>query len=247
MPDAMEYIESYFQQTLNAEERKAFETRCEADNEFAKEVAFYITTRQALREKLLAQKMQQWKDETVIKEQTTPVISLEKRKTTFGRWVVYAAAACFILAISVYLFEAQSSPQKLAANYIKENYSDLSATMDASHDSLQLGREAYKNKDYAKALQLFEGVQKTDPLNYDAIKYAGLTYLQQKNYNKALEQFDALSKLNTKFNSGNFLKALTLLERNNRGDKEAAKVLLQKVVNEKEEGSEEAAEWLNKF
>jgi hypothetical protein len=41
-----------------------------------------------------------------------------------------------------------------------------------------------------------------------------------------------------------FLKATTLLLRNKQGDKEEAKALLQKVVNEKEEGSKEAAAWL---
>ncbi len=54
MPDNLEYIESYFQQVLNAEEKQAFEKKCETDEAFAKEVAFYIVTRETLREDLLA-------------------------------------------------------------------------------------------------------------------------------------------------------------------------------------------------
>ena len=64
MPGTMEYIESYFQQTLNSEERAAFEARCERDEEFAKDVAFYITARQAIREELLGQKVNEWKKDT---------------------------------------------------------------------------------------------------------------------------------------------------------------------------------------
>jgi len=244
MPNTLDYIESYFQQTLNDQEKKEFEARCETDEAFAKEVAFYITTRQVLREELLKQKQQQWKDENDEQEETSPIISI-KRKTTFGRLIAYAAAACLLLAASVYFFEAQTTPKKLAADYIRTNYNNLSQTMDASHDSLQLGIAAYNDKDYTMALQLFEGVESRDPSNSDAKKYAGLVYLQQQNYDKAIQQFDELANMKGLFsNPGDFMKAVSLLERNNPGDKEQAKKLLQKVVAEKEEGREKAEEWL---
>ena len=83
--------------------------------------------------------------------------------------------------------------------------------------------------------------------NSDAKKYTGLTYLQQGNYDKAIEQFDALSNMKLFSNPGDFLKAVSLLERNSPGDKEAAKKLLQKVANNKEEGSEKAQDWLTKL
>jgi len=241
MQGNLEYIESYFKQDLNEDERTAFETKCETDKAFANEVAFYITAKQVLRETLLEQKTGEWKKDA---EEETPVISIAK-KSTLLRWVAYAAAACLLLTVSLFLFEAKDSPQKLASAYVSKI---LSQTMDASHDSLQLGIAAYNNKEYDKALQLFEGVAQRDLLNGDAKKYTGLTYLRQSNYEKALEQFDALANMQgLHSNPGNFLKAVTLLERNNPGDKDEAKILLQKVVTEKEDGSEEAAAWLKKF
>ena len=48
-------------------------------------------------------------------------------------------------------------------------------------------------------------------------------------------------------NAGDFLKAVSLIERNGPGDKDAAQKLLQKVVSEKEEGSEKAEELLKKL
>ena len=96
MPGTIEYIESYFQQTLSSEDRVAFEARCEKDEAFAKDVAFYITARQALREELLGQKVAEWKNEDAVQEETAPVISMNKRRSTFGKWAAYVAAACVV-------------------------------------------------------------------------------------------------------------------------------------------------------
>lgn len=242
----MEYIESYFQNTLSNEERAEFEKKCETDELFAKEVAFYLTARQVLREELLAQKQQQWK-EVAAEEETeeTPVISISK-KSTLLRWVSYAAAACLLIVISVFLFEAQTSTQRLASNYIKDY--DFGVTMDASHDSLQLGIQAFQKKDYTKALGYFEGVAERNPTNSEAKINTGLAYLQLNNYENALQEFDEVAKMEGLFyNPGEFLKAVALIKRNKTGDEAAAKTLLQKVVNENKGGSEEAKEWLKKF
>lgn len=159
---------------------------------------------------------------------------------------MYAAAACVLVVASMFLFEMQSSPQRLASQYI--NNIDLSQTMDASHDSLQLGIAAYKNQDYRKALGYFEGVTNQDASNSDAKKYTGLTYIRLNNYDKAIEQFDALANMKgLYYNPGDFLKAVALLKRNKPGDEETAKTLLQKVVDGNESEKETAEEWLKKF
>ena len=241
----IEYIDSYFQQTMDTGERRVFEKRCEEDEAFAREVAFYLASRESLREELLSQKQSAWRTRNIIDE--LPFIPTLKKSFT-SRWIMYAAAACLVLAASVYFFEANTSPKKLAENYIRTNYANLSQTMDASHDSLQTGIEAYNNKNYAKALQFFLDVQKTDSTNSDAKKYAGLAYLQQNYYDSALQQFDELASMKGLFgNPGDFLKAVTLIERGKPGDKEMAEKLLERVVVKKEEGSEKAAEWQKKL
>jgi len=243
--EAIEYIDSYFQQTMNEDERKVFEKKCEEGESFAQEVAFYIMTRDSLREELLQQKQAAWRVKSIIDD--LPFIPTLK-KSFANRWITYAAAACLVLAVSVYFFETNPSPKKLAENYIKTNYSNLSLTMDASRDSLQLGIDAYNNKQYDKALRLFKSIEKTDTQNSDAKKYAGLTYMQKEEYDSALLQFDALAKMKGLFsNSGDFLKAVALMGRNKPGDKDKAKMLLQKVLSQKEEGSDKAAEWEKKL
>ena len=88
-------------------------------------------------------------------------------------------------------------------------------------------------------------IYRSHPEQILAKKNMGLVYLVTKNYDKALQQFDELAKMQDLYkNPGQFLKAVTLLERNEQGDKVQAKKLLEQLVNEKGEGSREAAKWL---
>ncbi len=245
MSGTVEYIDAYFNQELNESERKQFEARCTADEDFAKEVAFYITARNVAREALIKQK-QQWKSNSETVKETIALKPV--KKPTLLRWMPYAAAACLVFIMAFGFLFAMNSPKRLANNVIKENYSQLSHTMDASRDSMQLGISEYNSKNYQRALVLFESVKNKDAANSDAKKYAGLSYLQLKNYDKAVQCFTELSAMNGLYsNSGDFLGAITLLERNAPGDKEAAKELLEKVVKENEDGSEVAKKMLEKW
>lgn len=243
MKDTIAHIESYFQQALSSDERTVFETRCETDENFAKEVAFYIATRQVMREALLEQKAQAWKEEAVLEERT-PVIPIDKGRG-FTKWIMYAAAACVLLVVAMFLFETQNSPQKLASNYIEKKYSNLSQEMGANTDNITKGMDAYNHGNYDSALIYFINAKQTDTANSYLKQYTGLTYFQKKDYDQALKEFDTLSNMQgLQSNPGDFLKAATLLKRNGTGDKEAAKTLLQKVVNEKEEENTEASKLL---
>ena len=160
----------------------------------------------------------------------------------------YVAAACLVLVMAGYFLFYQQTPERIAANFIQETYSQLSQNMDASKDSIQLGISAYNDKNYVRALALFNGVRKKDSTNSDAKKYAGLAYLQLKDYDNALERFKELSGMKGLYsNSGDILQATTLLQRNAAGDKNAAKNLLHRVVQQKKEGQETAKKALEKF
>jgi tetratricopeptide (TPR) repeat protein len=246
MADTLEYIDAYFQQTLNDDERKAFEKRIENDEAFAEEVAFYVASRQAIREKLLEQKTNQWKhfvttDETISSAPPKKIFSIRS-------FIPYAAAACLLLAVVIYFLQQPASPKELATNYVKNNYTQLSQTMDASKDSLQLGIAAYNKKEYNNALPLFQGVYERHNNNTDALKYAGLVYLVTERYDEAITRFDTLANIYGLYsNPGLFLKAVTLMQRNKQGDKEKAKQLLEQVKDQNLEGSKEAEEWLRKW
>lgn len=246
MQETWEYIENYFTQALSSEERKRFEVRVEQDEAFAKEVAFYITARSAAREMLMEERRGAVGAEDIAVNK--PVKPAPVRRMPLRNWLPYAAAACLVLVVAVYFLIQKPEPARLAANYLHDTYGHLSLTMDASRDSMQLGMAAYNGRQYAEALSYFEGLVSGHPDNSNAKKFAGLSYLQLKEYDKALEQFKSLAAMQGLFsNEGDFLEAVTLLLRNAPGDKEQAKMLLQKVVNENEDGSDKAKEWLDKW
>src|SRR6478735_6830809 len=150
MQQTWEYIEAYFTQSLGDEERKTFEIRCEQDVAFAREVAFYLTARSAAREVLLEDKQKKFTADDNAK--TESVKAAAGKRIAFRKWMLYAAAACIILFVGSYFIYQSPAPKQLANKYVKENYTILSQTMEASRDSLQLGIAAYNSQDYQRAL-----------------------------------------------------------------------------------------------
>lgn len=254
MSKSLEYIEAYFEKKLSIQEKQIFEDRCMQDTNFAGEVAFYISSRKAIRQKLLEHKRNQWSvietntdinepgADTALPSDPAPV-----KKMAFRKWMPYVAAASMLLAVATYSFYSQETTHQLAKGYVK-TLTHIDQNM-GSADSLQQGINAYNNGDYDSALYLFQNVYKAYPDHSDAKKYIGLVYLMKEDYDKALIHFDELSQRKDLLsNPGVFLKAVTLLKRNKQGDKETAKVLLEQVVqNDKLEHRKEAAEWLGKW
>jgi tetratricopeptide (TPR) repeat protein len=266
MSASLTYIEAYFTGQLSDAEKQEFEKQCVEDESFAADVAFYITARQGIRERLLEEKNIVWaadqsRGQAVVanmqgtrspevsptEEETRsrPVSPERARKVSMAGWISYAAAACLILAFAFYFLNRQETPDRLASKYVEQNYVQLGTTMNATTDSLQLGITAYNRRDYQKALGYFEGISPSNPEISEARKNAGLAYLMSNNYDKAIERFDQLAAMNElEVNSGTFLKALALMKRNNPGDMPAARGLLNQVVRDSLAGSKQAREWL---
>ncbi|MEJ7768780.1 MAG: tetratricopeptide repeat protein [Chitinophagaceae bacterium] len=244
MSDSLNYIEAYFEGQLSDAEKTQFERQCVEDEIFAADVAFYITSRQASKEKLLEEKKHSWLN--LAKEaDSRPVASTPGKRFTMSTWVAFAAAACLVFAVVFYFLNTSVSPRQLADIYLKENYGQLSQTMDGSTDSLQLGIAAYNKNDFNKALVYFQSIYQAHPDNSDAKMYTGLVYLRLKDHDKAIREFDELAAMkNLKINSGSFLKAVALMQRDKANDKTAARNILQSVVQEHLAGSEQAGKWL---
>jgi TolA-binding protein len=245
MNELWNYIDDYFNGLLTTDEKLKFEQRCETDEQFADEVAMYISSRDAMRAELLEQKKNEWK-----LLGTTPVVELKKTETkviNMSRWYMLAAAAS-VIGIIFLLNPFSKSGEQLVNNYVTKNLEQLSVNMNGSKDSLQLALDFYNKKDYNNALLLFSDIYQKDSLQTDALKFAGLTLFMQGNYDAAIKQFNELAAKQGLFsNPGLFYKALVLLKRNTGTDKEEARKLLQQVTEQQLEGSKQAAEWLKKI
>src|SRR4051812_38212974 len=109
MQDTWEYIENYFTQAMSSEDRKNFEMRVEQDALFAKEVAFYLTARNAAREVLMEER------QNVIVKRGEAVTKTVKpapaRRIVVRSWLPYAAAACVVLLIALYFIFQSPAPE----------------------------------------------------------------------------------------------------------------------------------------
>ncbi|MES1223377.1 MAG: tetratricopeptide repeat protein, partial [Bacteroidota bacterium] len=172
----------------------------------------------------------------------------EQSKVRKLRPYIAAAAVIAALAIGLNVWLAPASPKQMADQYVKEHFQSLGITMGSKEDSLQAGLRLYSEKKSAEALLQFESIMANDPSSVDAKKYAGIIALNLKQYDKALKYFEELENYpGLQVNPGKLFHAITLMERGQSGDKELAKQLLMKVVEENLDGKKDAREWLKKF
>jgi tetratricopeptide (TPR) repeat protein len=241
----LELIEAYFNEELSAEKKSEFEQRIAEDAAFAEETAFYLSSRQAAAAELgenrgrFREIYQQYKQQNIGKvAKVTPLRKL---------WPWVAAAA--VLAGIIFGWYAWLQPVSLPAmadSYIRKNFQNLSVTMSATEDSVQTGLRLYNEGKGEEALRYFESIVLRDSSLSDVKKYAGIACLQLGQYDKAINYFTQLENEKLFANPGKFYHALTLLKRNQPGDLDTAKQLLQQVVNQDLAEKEEAEKWLKK-
>ncbi len=256
----IERIESYLQGEMTAEEVKTFEHELSFNAELRehlilyKEVEFSMRQNYSTQERNLNETLSNL-SKKYIKEVHLDTQNGDNRpaddprdKPNYFR-LFSALAAIFIMILAAYflLFRA-ADPQGLAEKYYTENLVELSQTMGSTEDLIQLGIAAYNQKDYQRAQVYFQEALIKDHENSDALKYLGLAYFAQNELDSALAAFEELADMPGLFsNPGLFYQAFTLMMRNESGDLERAKLLLERVVNQNEEGSQQAQIWLEKL
>jgi tetratricopeptide (TPR) repeat protein len=244
MEGNLKYIDDYFQGGLLPGEIEAFQKRIQEDQAFAEEVAFYLSARQSAKEQSQEEKKRLFKQIYV----SSNGGHQGKLRRVPRAWSYIAAAAVVTgLIIGTFLFLPSSSPQQLADKYIKEHLQKFDVTM-GNEDEMQKGLDLYNKGRYAEALQQFESIIRRDSSSFTAIEKAGIVSLRLQEYDKALDYFKRLENYpGLHANRAVFYQALTLLKRNLPGDKQKAKVLLQRVVNNNMDEKEAAQELLKKL
>lgn len=248
MIETLEYIDLYFTNQLSAQEKVAFEKRCESDPAFANEVAFYISARSELKNVLIEQKKSEFQELYAGLSARKPSTGIIKRLYP----LIAAAAACLILFIGWQVFfnnRPADAPARIAADYIEKNIRTSGVTMGGSNkDSLETGVAEFNKKNYERAGKIFLSLSSPENRNAEAIKYLGFVYLVNKDYDKAISQFDTLAQQTDLYaNPGLFYKALVLMKRSGKGDISGAKLILKEVIEKNLPGNKEAKEWLDKM
>ena len=245
--DNLEYIEAYFKEELTLEKKKEFEQRITADPVFAEEVAFYLSSKQAIAAVVVEQRERFREVYTEYKQGS----HAEKQQPTLIRKLWPWAAAAAVLAGIIFSWNTwlrSPSAQELADKYAKENFQTLPVTMGNKEDSLQKGLRLYNEGRMEEALKQFESMALNDTSFVEAKKYAGIVSLRLGQYDKAINYFSQLENYTQLYsNPGKFYHAITLMKRNHSGDTERARRLLQLVVENDLEGKASAEQWLKKW
>lgn len=246
--DNLEYIDNYFKGVLSPEERIDFERKLNQDPVLAEDMAFYLSAIDAGNELLKNEKISKFRtyyseyleSNKNQKDQRAKVVSLWPR--------IAAVAAVFAAVLLAWFIWIKPDPPKLMADkYMLDNFQTLSVSMGTTEDTIQKGLRLYNEGKQEEALQIFEELAKTDTASSDAKKFAGIVSLRLGQYDKAISYFTALARNSLYGNPGKFYHAITLMKRNQPGDKQQAKALLQQVVDEDLDEKEVAREWLRKW
>ena len=164
----------------------------------------------------------------------------------------WVAAAILLMVLggvgSWYFLIASRSPRRLADQYIREQWQTLPIKMGAKEDSMQLALRLYNEGQFSEAARRFAQMIRTDSTNYEAREYAAMTALRMQDYDQAVNGFRQLATYEGLYaNPALFYLSLTLLKRDHAGDREEARRLLERVVDEDLEGKEIARQWLHNF
>lgn len=245
--DNLEYIEAYFNDELSPEEKEELEQKIIADPVFAEEIAFYLSSKQVI----AATTMEQRERFKEIYTTYNANGDMEKQPLPLVRklwpWAAVAAVLAGII-LGWYAWFKPLSPDELAVKYIKENFQTLPVTMGNKEDSLETALRLYNEARLEEALLQFESMTINDTSLFEAKKYAGIVSLRLEQYDKAIAYFSQLESYSQLYaNPGKFYHALTLMKRNGPGDSEAARQLLQEIVQKDMEGKKFAEQWLKKW
>lgn len=244
--NSLEYIDDYFKGLLTDAQKEEFERRVQSDPTFAEELAFYINARALLKEDLITEKKQRFKD---LYHQNKHLIPQNAPTSAVRRlWPLAVAASILVIVVAAWLiFGSSPSADKLAGRYIDTRLRTLPVRMSSIQDSLQKGISLYNNGQLTEALTLFQRMLQQDSGKVLARTYAGIVCLRLQEYDKALDYFQQLEADTALYsNPALFYQSITLMKRNHPGDSQKARQLLQLVVDRDLDKKEDAQQLLLK-
>ena len=233
----LEKIEKYLNPQTSLAERQDFENQLLTSKELAEEFAFYLHAKTANQQ--IARERRKVEFEALRKEMSNR--SSGKIKPMI--WIS-GMAASLILGLGFWWFSHTTvpNPDVFVDTYIQEHFENLPVKMDGNSDSLQMGLRLYNEQKLSEAQLIFEDILRRKNSDSEAIKYAGITALRLKKFDKAIGYFQSLSRQKNLYsNPGKFYEALTLIKQQPINKKEVEK-LLKEVIDNNLEGNEEALE-----
>ena len=178
-----ELIEKYLEGRLTEKERKKFDQLYKENKEFKEEVDF---------EEYVARTLQ---DEDIIqfREKIAETMKKRKREYYYG-WInkatmKYAAIVVTVFALgfgAINVFEKDYSNNDLFNKYYSSEQVNISRSSNAN---IVEAVRYYQSGQYVNAIDQFKDLLEKDASNIAVRFYLGVSYVETKNFNKAIESF----------------------------------------------------------
>ncbi len=255
--ERFEQFEDYLTNKMSEKERLLFEEQLARDEDMRADFGVYAKIEEEMKQDPESKAEEQALKESLATLNTTyfnaqhrenaPTIPIS-RNNTWNYILGIAATSVVFLAAYFVFFHSVQDVNQMAGEYFTSRYEQLGQTMGSTEDLMQQGISAYNKQDYETAINYFEAVLDENPQHYQAKLNIGLSYLSMQEWENALSQFGELAERQDLFqNEGRFLQAVAYLKRNEEGDNEKAKPLLEEVVERNLYGAERAKQWLKEL
>lgn len=234
METHLPWVEDYFEGRLSAEEKNSFNQQIQTDSNFAREVSFYLQSKQ------LGQLNR--KNELMAHHATMTNQQRTGRTKIIAWGGTFAAAASIVIGFFMF-FNHSFEPQQYAQNYIKDNLTVLQSEMSDTQTLISEGTELYEAGNFEAAAKVFQ----KDTTNLLMLEYRGVCHLKLQQYAEAIAVFEKLASHHELLqNKGLFYQAITHLK---QGQADKAKPILTQIVSNTNDvfGKKEAKEILEQL
>ncbi len=232
MQSKEELIIKYFSRQLDAEEQKIFDQLMLDDTDFKNQVNFEKSTQEAIK-----------RNERADLKRFLQGVDIPKQNKTF-QWIAIAASFIGIVLISIFsiYYYSSTDSSNLYAEYFQPYPNEVAPLVRGENDDSPISEafNAYELENYELSANLFENINE----DYSLL-YAGISNLELNQNQKAIDQLKTLSLQNGKYqDAAEWYLALAYLKNN---ETEKAKELLNSIVQNHQQFSEQASELLERL
>ena len=188
--DYTEFIERYLQNEMTSTEKAWFEKELEGNQVLQDEVIFHRKIDSVLSDKdMIAFKAQLDEIHEEIHETTQKGRKLI-RKSRHKANIAISAIASLAILISIYIPNRNYSNEEITGLYYQPVQSAVSfRSSDNQNNKLAEAMTLYENKDYAKAIDVFESILLEDNSKLGVNLYSGISYMELNEYEAATTKF----------------------------------------------------------
>jgi TolA-binding protein len=215
----------YLNGELTGDEKLAYETELSTNKDAQKTKKLIEEIYAALKNEehiKLIENLEMAKNTYKNEEESGRVENKPQRNLFLGKKFLLAAGVALLLAISslVYIYNSGNTNDKIFASYYFKYESDvITRSINNTSEELIIAIQLYDRGNYNEAITKLDGILKKDYSNAPAHFFLGVSYIETKEYGKAIESLKNVIKLNdSAFNEhASWYLALCFIKTNQNG------------------------------